>query len=636
MVRRRRRETGSQMQRKIRQSQTIVPFGVGAIFDFQGESLVGCDIFRWGPRGEPIQSDRLAAALGVAEFRAAPTIDSNSWRPSAAGVPYSRFPTWLFCQRCRRMTRWKRSLEQEGKSPTCGGCPGRKPLVPMRWIQICPKGHMDDVDWRRWAHSRNSDPDARQCQKDNLCFETLPGSGGGGLDTLQVRCQSCRSSRNLQGITSKGSLKTIGVACGGRQPWQRLEERVDCDEIPLAVQRGASNVYFPVVHSSIEIPSPSRSDANSEKAMAIKADVFFRPLLTVNEDAPVFPVMVQTLAQGHAVSDEYIKALVRDEKQREAGRATAVEATPGDLLGEEWAAFLTPLDNADDRHFRTRHVGLTSGSGDSNGITSLLTDRVDKVVLADRLREVRALEGFHRVTPGDKDTLVKASLNHRVSWLPAIDVGGEGIFLSLDESRLNLWEEDDDVRDRVRELEKRLDRSFMAPRLRERTGPILSPRYVLLHTFAHLLIRRLAFESGYAATSLRERIYARSGPESEGTAKQAGILIYTASGDSEGTLGGLVRQGEPPALQTTILEALQDAMWCSSDPLCSENLASTFDSLNFAACHACSLVAETSCESGNYLLDRAMVIGNDKVTGFFKPVLDAAIEAAVEGVRSSG
>lgn len=621
------------MQRKIRQSQTIVPFGVGAIFDFKGESLVGCDIFRWGPRGETIQSDRLAAVLGVAQFRAAPVIDSNSWAPSTAGVPYSRFPTWLFCQQCRRMTRWRRSLEQEGKSPACGSCRGRKPLVPMRWIQICPKGHMDDIDWKRWAHSRNAVPEARQCQKDNLFFETLPGKGAGGLDTLQVRCQSCHSSRNLMGITSKGSLKSIGVSCGGRQPWQRFEERVDCDEVPLAVQRGASNVYFPLIHSSIEIPNPSRSDAHSEMAMAIKADDWFRALMTTNEEAPVFAFAVQTLADSHGVANDYVKALVRDEKQRGAGRATTVEATPGDLLGEEWAAFLTPSDNADDPYFRTRHVGLTSGGGGTDNIVSLLTERVDKVVLADRLREVRALEGFHRVTPGDPDTLVKAALNHKVNWLPAIDVGGEGIFLSLDENRLNVWEEEDDVRDRISELEKRLNDSFMAPRLRERTGPILGPRYVLLHTFAHLLIRRLAFESGYAATSLRERIYARSSLETDGSAKQAGILIYTAAGDSEGTLGGLVRQGEPPALQTTILEALQDAMWCSSDPLCSENLASTFASLNFAACHACALVAETSCESGNYLLDRALVIGNDKVRGFFQPVLAAAIEAAGEGVR---
>ncbi|RUP31936.1 DrmB family protein [Mycobacterium sp. SMC-16] len=621
------------MQRKIRQSQTIVPFGVGAIFDIKGESLVGCDIFRWGARGETIQSERLAAALGVAQFRAAPAVDSNAWAPSTAGVPYARFPTWLFCQHCRRMTRWTRALEQEGKPPTCGSCAGRKQLVPMRWIQICPKGHMDDIDWRRWAHSKNPSPEAGQCQKDNLFFETLPGQGAGGLDTLQVHCHSCKSRRSLMGITSKGSLKSIHVSCSGRQPWQRFDDRTNCDEIPLAVQRGASNVYFPLVHSSIEIPNPSRADADSQTALAVKADIWFRALLTTTEDSPMFKSTLETLARIHSVSEEYVKALARDELEREAGRGTAVEATPGDLLSEEWAAFLTPMENHEDPHFRTRHVGLTSGSGEVDKTTSLLTDRIDKAVLADRLREVRALEGFHRVTPGSRDTLVKAALHHTVNWLPAIDVRGEGIFLSLDESRLTVWEESDEVQARITQLEKRLDASFMAARLRERTGPILTPRYVLLHTFAHMLIRRLAFESGYAATSLRERVYARSSLAFDGTSKQAGVLIYTAAGDSEGTLGGLVRQGEPPALKTTILEALQDAMWCSSDPLCSENLASTFASLNFAACHACTLVAETSCESGNYLLDRVMVIGNDEVPGFFTPVLDAAIAQAGESVR---
>lgn len=619
------------MQRKVRQAQTVVPFGVGAIFDFQGESLVACDIFRWGARGEVLRSERLAAALGVAQFRAAPAVDSNAWAPSTAGVPYARFPSWLFCPKCRRMVRWRRSLEQTGKVPTCGSCAGKQRLVPMRWIQICPNGHMDDIDWRRWAHSRNEDPDARQCQKENLAFETISGRGAGGLDTLQVRCLSCGSRRNLMGITSKNSLKAINVSCSGRQPWQRWEERTDCLEFPLAVQRGASNVYFPLVHSSIEIPNPSRADAHSEKAMEIKADDWFRPLLTVNEDAPMFAFALQTLAEGHGVPTDFVRALVRDEKQREAGHGTAVEATPGDLLSEEWAAFLTPAGSSDDRDFRTRHVALAAEAAEDD-VSMHLGDRIDKVVVADRLREVRALQGFHRVTPGGTNRLVPAALNHKVSWLPAVDTRGEGLFLSLDEGRLSVWEELESVRGRVDELDRRLEESFMAARLRERTGPLLTPRYVLLHTFAHLLMRRLAFESGYAASSLRERIYARSSAEPDGTSRQAGLLIYTAAGDSEGTLGGLARQGEPPRLKTAILEALQDAMWCSSDPLCTENLASTFGSLNLAACHACTLVSETSCESGNYLLDRALVVGNETVTGFFQPVLDAAVAQAGEGV----
>lgn len=623
-------------QRKIRQSQTIVPFGVGAIFDFQGESLVGCDTFRWGARGETIISERLARALGVREFRSAPVSESNRWGNAASwGVPYSRFPTWLFCQNCRRMSRWRRSLEQEGKAPTCSTCPGKRQLVPMRWIQICPHGHMDDIEWKRWAHSRNDSAEARQCQSDQLFFETVKGKGGGGLDTLQVHCKACGSRRDLMGITAKGSMKSIGVTCTGRQPWQSWNDRQDCLEVPLAVQRGASNVYFPLVHSSIEIPNPSRADANDQKALEIKADNWFRALISVDEGSPQADMTVDILHGTYSVTKDYIKALARDERQRAAGKATTVDATPGDLLSEEWAAFLTEVDEGHDQNFRTRHVelGVVRSPAEAH-----LDDRIDKVVLADRLREVRALEGFHRVTPAGRDTLVRSGLNHRLNWLPAIEVRGEGIFISFDEGRLSVWEQSEAVQNRVAELDKRLARSFMVQRLRERTGPALQPRYVLLHTFAHLLIRRLAFESGYAATSLRERIYARSNGDQDGASKQAGVLIYTAAGDAEGTLGGLVRQGEPPSLQRTIMEALQDSMWCSSDPLCSENLASTFDSLNLAACHACTLVAETSCESGNYLLDRALVIGSqrDQLQGFFQPVLSAAVEAAGEGVRGLG
>lgn len=622
------------MQRKIRQSQTIVPFGVGAIFDFKGESLVGCDIRRWGPHGQVVHSERLARALGVAQLKSAPVVDTGGWGSPSIGIPYARFPSWVFCQKCRRMTRWNRAMEQVGRAPECAHCPGHRQLVPMRWIQICPDGHMDDLDWRRWAHSRTQSADARQCQKaDSLYFETTPGAGGGGLSTLQVHCHACHARRNLSDVTSKGSLKSINVTCSGRQPWQSWNDRVDCDEVPLAVQRGASNVYFPLVHSSIEIPNPSRADAHSEKAVAVKADPLFAALLGMNSEAPFFDIAVEQLAGQHEVSSEFATALVRDEKERAAGKGTVVAATPGDLLSEEWAAFLTEQQGDDDPDFRTRHVALVTGIG--SDLTQVLSDRIDKVVLADRIREVRALEGFHRVTPAGKDKLVPVALNHKdtIRWLPAIDVRGEGIFLSLDEGRLRVWEEGDAVRRRVAELERRLNESFMEPRLRERTGPQLMPRYVLLHTLAHLLIRRLAFESGYAATSLRERIYARSSQDATSAPKQAGVLIYTAAGDSEGTLGGLVRQGEAPQLQSTILESLQDAMWCSSDPLCSENLAATFASLNFAACHACTLVAETSCECGNYLLDRVLVIGNDKVPGYFQPVLDEAVRAAGEGVR---
>lgn len=620
------------MQRKVRQSQTLTPFGVGAIFDFRGESFVATDTWRWNRRGYQVQSARLCQALNVQSLRAAPVVDSSMWAPPSLGIPYYRFPTWLFCQNCRNMLRWKLSLEQEDKAPICPTCPGKKQLVPMRWIVICENGHMGDVDWRRWAHSRGGG-DGGKCEQEKLAFEALHGLGAGGLDTLQVKCRTCNAGRDLMGITSKDEVKALGK-CSGRQPWQRWEDASDCDAVPRAVQRGASNVWFPKVYSSIEVPNPSRADADSPKALEVKNDQWYLGLMTAEEGHPMFTMTINNLAVTHGVTPEFVIGLFRDDKARDAGRATPVAATSGDLLGEEWAAFVSPAAE-EDKDFKIRHVGL--GDPATSPAASALADRIDKVVVADRVREVRALQGFQRVSDTSRQPIVPVDLGRNLPWLPAVEVLGEGIFISLEESRLSAWEELDPVRARAEEMNSRLDASFMGSRLRERTGPVLTPRYLLLHTLAHQLMRRLAFDSGYASASLRERIYARSslGP---GDPRQAGFLIYTAAGDAEGTLGGLVRQGEPPRFTRTLLEALAAATWCSADPLCGESRATSLNSLNFAACHACSLVSETSCEAGNFLLDRAVLIGSDLVPGYFQNVVDAALNAAAQVVteQSSG
>jgi hypothetical protein len=232
------------------------------------------------------------------------------------------------------------------------------------------------------------------------------------------------------------------------------------------------------------------------------------------------------------------------------------------------------------------------------------------VTLVHKLRETRTLTGFTRVfADTDLDLAgLQRMLRFRESqekWLPAYVVFGEGVFFTLDEGRLREWEALPDVQERVQPLVARFRRLRQTRHLR---GRQVGPRFILLHTLAHLLINRLTFECGYSSAALRERLYVSD----QADAPMAGILIYTAAGDAEGTLGGLVRIGKPGRLEPLLFRALSAAQWCSADPVCMEMGQSGGqgpDSLNLAACHGCSLVPETACEEFNRLLDHGLIIG---------------------------
>ena len=111
----------------------------------------------------------------------------------------------------------------------------------------------------------------------------------------------------------------------------------------------------------------------------------------------------------------------------------------------------------------------------------------------------------------------------------------------------------------------------------------------------------LSLDAGYPVASLRERVYSGEG--------QSGILVYTASADSAGSLGGLSAQSQPDRIWAVVQNAIRRARWCSSDPVCIESTGSGADALNLAACHACVLLPETSCERMNHVLDRATLVG---------------------------
>jgi hypothetical protein len=247
----------------------------------------------------------------------------------------------------------------------------------------------------------------------------------------------------------------------------------------------------------------------------------------------------------------------------------------------------------------------------------------ERFVRVERLREVRAFRGFQRRNVSEQHAMISPSLGRaQPDWLPAMMVLGEGVFLQFSNAAIDKWRTEN--KEAIEEFTASHLVSAEKLGLPGRMGFNANPTFIMVHTFAHLLLNQLSFDCGYSSTSLRERIYC--GTDSE---PYAGLLIYTADSDAEGSMGGLSEMGAPERLEDVIYRAVSRSQWCSGDPVCRELDAQGVDGLNRAACHACSLVAETSCTFSNVLLDRVLVSGDGRKNGrgvnepigYFSPVL---------------
>jgi hypothetical protein len=278
--------------------------------------------------------------------------------------------------------------------------------------------------------------------------------------------------------------------------------------------------------------------------------------------------------------------------------------TVGQLMEDEYRALTEEIDGLnDDEDFVPRHKSTHWRSLAANfpvgSDPRQIVRCVDRLIAVTRLKEIQVLKGFRRVdVDGD---LVPPDIDGSSGWLPALELYGEGIFLTLDEAVLASWEKLPAVRNRAETVGARFDRTGM------KFGHefAVTPRFLLLHTISHLLIRQLETGAGYAASSLKERIYCKPGKD-----PMSGILVYVATPDIIGSLGGLAELAEPERLITLLASLFDHARWCSLDPVCAEHEGQGPQLLNRAACHACALVPEPSCAYGNILLDRTFIAGN--------------------------
>lgn len=605
------------MTRSLRSCQVVGHCSPGAIVDIGDESFVTCSIEKWNPAGlTECSLPRLSSRLGVARLLR-PITEAMGFGDVPASVALHRFPSWLFCQSCHRMDRWSMAREREleaGKRPRCSapGCRSPLPLVPFRFVQICDQGHLADVDWMYWVHAQQERP--CQNRRPNSLSFSVASSGGSGLGALSIECLDCGCRRSL------GSLMTPGLLrCRGSQPWHRHDQAIPCEATAVVVQRGDSNVHFPMVVSALDIPKLD-DGAETQRLMLLRDHVTVAMLRSLYEEFLLNhsePTVLTLL--GKPIRDSAARLQIEEAELIELLRPRRVDDTSSvgcssresldQMRREEFLALSNPSAHGA-RNFEGDSYELASKVG-----ADCLPKLVESVSLIRRLREVRVVRGFHRRLPGEIERMTSVAESQQTDWLPAAEVFGEGIFIRFDPRKVSEW------RAQLPPVESRRTTRLGEAILREGIHflPTPSPEFIAIHGFAHLLMRQLTFDCGYASSSLRERIYCES------EHGQFGLLIYTADGDSEGTLGGLVRQGEQDRLTAVIARALQGCSWCSGDPLCFEGENQGMGGLNRAACHACMLVSETSCECANALLDRRLLIGDRaELRGLFRDFMDQA------------
>ncbi len=605
---------------ELRPNQFLFNYGVGSLVDLPKFAVLVKGIEDWPVSPlytHFIQEDRLIEAIQSRHFSlnqveklCAPPIPAKKqnfdpFDPEMnIGAPVTTFPQWMVCSKCHRLDKYTpgksgnfelkhnpfRPMDTRFVHPNClrhkKGPPPQ--VVPARFLYACANGHLDEFPWVEYVHR------GAECTSSPK-LELYEFDDRNQASRLIVACKGCDTTRPMSDAFDP-KKRDLMPPCTGRHPHINVHE--DCDSQPRTVLLGASNLWFPSLMSVLSIP------VSGENKLAQFIEEHWKTFKDVED-----PSELKGLRK---FGSKEIKAAIEDYSDEDLWQAieqhlnaTAEISDPTDVKYPEWV-MLSATDGS--KNYPDFKVEKTILSGHST-----LESFCEQVVLGHKLREVRALVGFTRITTADDETIGEdvqmAPLSSQtLTWLPASEVRGEGIFIQFKEERIQAWLQRDAVKNREAQFRTshhqwRIARG-LDPDAQEFPGMM---RYILLHSFSHALMRALSLECGYSLASIRERIYAR---EAEGgKPAMAGILIYTAASDAEGTLGGLVRLGEPEQLEVFVDKALETAEFCASDPLCAENSPDAQGhTVHAAACHACSFLPETSCEMGNRFLDRSVLV----------------------------
>lgn len=622
---------------QIRKGQVITIFGPGAIYvDSNGVSTLISGVDYWFiPSGESpekyiIQDKRLSTRLNVDHFRLPPDYQKKDMsflngkrKTDITPLAAYRFPAWHVCSACNRLQQVSPEEKKSYLSCNREKCKGK--VYQVRFIAACSNGHLQEFPWREWVH-KDINP---TCNGDM----ELKGSGG-ALNSIRIHC-SCGRSRSLAGITrfnedpNEGNYSTLSnelqngalFKCSCSMPWLGINynesEKIECQKPLVGMLRQATNLFFPKLMSSLKIPFEAEEKLTS---LIEKIDEKFSIHDIVELQNSSENILLRVL-KGEGINTEEISI---DEIYTIFDR----------ILNRQNKEPIDDGDNdvnyrRDEREFlirNTRHEDLKSNVLNIEDFCQSKFNQFFSIITKiERLTETRALYGIDRIHTSKKNieqyyqTICRYPLPESKRWLPAICTYGEGIYLEFNQKTLIEWEQSniDWLERRIASLRINISNSLLIMDSKQVTA-----KYLLVHTFAHILINALVFECGYSSAALRERLYVSSSIERP----MAGVLIYTAAGDTEGSLGGLMAMSDPKRLISVVLKALNEARWCSSDPICTESGESGGqgpNSMNLAACHNCVLLPETSCEHMNMLLDRRLLVSECKDgKGFFDKMID--------------
>lgn len=620
-----------------RPSSLLYTYGPGAIMDLPQFTIMPTGLDDWDRiwsrrEGEPprIHAPRLREVVRTHMRSPFVQLRPHPWQPKRnafsnegvdLGVPARVFPQWLRCTGCDMLGlvsqfsyfnthpyRTDQARFEHAKCPGRGGAgKGPRPAVPARYLLACAMGHLDEFPYDLWVHR------GRDCEKADIPFLKMIDRTAGKGASAMIRCESCKLQRPMNEAQGQAAAAKL-PKCRGRHPHLDAFEPGGCGAQTKLMLVGASNLWFPATLSIIVMPESAQEKAEdlADRIRAVLGD-------RLAKYAGSLDILRDFLDAGGVdvtgLSDGDLSALVAaalappptPDEQEERLR----QWDPVDLLVPEWRYLLK--DPLGDRH-EDPDSGLTLSRRDRG---PRLRDEITRVLAVERLRKVNALTGFTRIDAFDRvgdvpKRLVPLTRERRPAWTVATEDRGEGVFLQLDESRVASWEQrilDSEVWD-AHLLAHRRNFYRRFSETGEEVDPdsrLKPPRYWLVHTLAHVLIREMAMQCGYSAASLSERLYAW--PATDERPPAAGLLIVTTASDSDGTLGGLVALSEKEPLQRVVSGALERATRCSSDPICARRTpVDPEDFLHGAACHCCVMASETSCERANRFLDRRFLI----------------------------